>query len=247
MFVEKIYSSLEALGQNNRRPRAMTASSILSCPRRIYFDIKGYDRSSYIDVDVQSKFWDGNLHHYDMERRFKEAKIRIVKKEFAALYHGLYARVDFLLEEPGTNDFYEEIEARKESKEKDFEITDEEKQQIKYSFGNLINVEFKSMEVEDYLLWKKDGIIAFPSYYAQCQIMAGSRPKRTSYVMVKDKNNSIVNEELIKPNFNYLNGLLDIKNSFDEHLADDTVPDIKEDCSDQECDMCRFQELCLDF
>ena len=106
------------------------------------------------------------------------------------------------------------------------------------------NLEFKTMADASFGTFLRYGIVAFPGYLAQCQLMAGSKPLFPSIVLCKNKSSSDYMDELIKPDWEFIDNLAKIKEDFDKSIELDMPPDRDMGYNDPQCEGCEFRFRC---
>lgn len=110
--------------------------------------------------------------------------------------------------------------------------------------GQIYNVEFKSMNPSSYSVFLSHGIVAFPGYYAQCQLMAGSSPRFPSLVLCKSKGESEYEDEIIKPDWDFIDELAKRKEDFDNVLTSGTLPERDFEYNSAQCEGCEYRFRC---
>lgn len=110
--------------------------------------------------------------------------------------------------------------------------------------GQDYNLEFKTMAPGPFSTFLKYGIAAFPSYFAQCQLMAGSEPVLPSIVLCKNKGTSDYQDELIKLDWEFIDNLARIKEDFDKNLELDIPPERDFSYNSAPCAGCEFRFRC---
>ena len=106
------------------------------------------------------------------------------------------------------------------------------------------NLEFKTMDSGPYNTFLKYGIVAFPGYHAQCQLMAGSEPLLPSIVLCKNKGSSDYMDELIKPDWEFIDGLVETKEDFDRNIGLDILPERDFEYGSPQCAGCEYRLRC---
>lgn len=233
MIIDKIRNSVVSQARaNKRRPKQRTASVILSCRRWNYYAIKGYQKQPDPEYLLQLKFSDGNLHHEDLANKMANAKgIKVLDTEYGVVGKGIYARLDAIV-----SISCDGCDQRKSCWW--LKVNGEPPE------GGIHNVEAKSMFEDSFRTFVKYGIKAFPGYYAQCQVMACSEPIRPSIVIGKNKNSSDLWEELIEPDWDYIEKLSSDKAEFDYYLARNTAPPRDFGYRSPMCQSCEFLWKC---
>lgn len=223
-IMESFFPKLQP-GEKPRRSKSLTASIITGCPRRNWYVIKGIPGNvEYTpDYPTQAKFFDGNVQHSVLtsllNQEYDEYRVRdvkLIKDEFPAIAHGL-----------GGVSIYSRV---------DFQVCLDE---ILY-----VNGEFKTMAENPYMTWMEETVQAFPSYYAQCQVCLQANPANPFLLLVKNKNTSEYNEELVAPDTAFMSHLFDIKRSFDRHITNDTLPERPYRYGTVECKGCEYLRRC---
>ena len=110
--------------------------------------------------------------------------------------------------------------------------------------GITYNLEFKTMIEGSFNNFVKFGIVSFPGYYAQCQVMSGSNPLLPSIVLAKCKGSSDYWDELITPDWDFIDSLVDVKGDFDVAIESGTKPPRGFDYHSQACKSCEFRVKC---
>lgn len=110
--------------------------------------------------------------------------------------------------------------------------------------GQAYNLEYKTMDGRPFATFLKYGIVAFPGYLAQCQLMAGSEPLLPSIVLCKNKGGSDYGEEFIKPDWEFIDNLAKIKEDFDEDIDSNTPPERPFDYNSAPCGGCEYRFWC---
>jgi len=106
------------------------------------------------------------------------------------------------------------------------------------------NIEFKTMANSSFLRFVKEGIISFPSYYAQCQVILGSEPKRPLILWAKNKNTSEFSDELVERDEDFIEQLKTRKKNFDTSLEADYPPERDYSYNSYECKNCEYLFKC---
>lgn len=110
--------------------------------------------------------------------------------------------------------------------------------------GQAYNLEYKTMAPGSFSTFLRYGIVAFPGYYAQCQLMAGSEPLLPSIVLCKNKGTSDYQDELIKLDWEFVDNLAKIKEDFDKSIELDMPPERDFSYNSAPCAGCEFRFRC---
>ena len=106
------------------------------------------------------------------------------------------------------------------------------------------NIEFKTMANGSFIRFVKEGIISFPSYYAQCQVILGSKPKRPLILWAKNKNTSEFSDEVVERDEDFIEQLKTRKKDFDAQLETNYPPERDYSYNSYECKNCEYRFMC---
>lgn len=235
MLVNRVYDLLRQEYSERRRSKAMTASNVTACDRLLWYTVTGR-LSSYDSPEPDPQFLnlleDGNVHQEAFEEQLARLGFSIPKREFGVValpkldlpikelqWKGLYARVDFSTYIDGAEWF----------------------------------IEFKGFNAPNFRTFTQYGLEGFPHYKAQAQIIANGSflvedsvlvsPRPTLFI-VKCKDTSALAEEIVKPDFEYLNGLLSKKQRFDEYKLLKQEPPRPYEYGSTQCQGCEALRRC---
>jgi len=105
-------------------------------------------------------------------------------------------------------------------------------------------LEFKTMAEGPFNTFVRYGLIAFPGYHAQCQLMAGAEPNIPSLVLCKNKGTSDYMDEIIVPDWEFIDNLAKIKDQFDSDILHSKPPARDFEYHSTECAGCEYRVRC---
>lgn len=106
------------------------------------------------------------------------------------------------------------------------------------------NIEFKTMSNSNFNTFLRYGIEAFPGYYAQCQVILGSEPRRPLILWAKNKNTSEYADEFVEPDEDFIDKLKQKKLEFSRDISQDYPPEREFSYNSPECKTCEFRFKC---
>jgi len=229
LLSDKIYRGLTELQKQSEkeylerknRTKSLTASTITptACRRLNWYSLRRVvlDSEKQYDPVVLSKFRDGNDAHEFLKYVFMD--ISTIKG----------AEVKVLDEEYGKT--FKGIYARVDY-------------MIKLEELGVCDLEFKTGGGNTYGAYISHGLESLPGYYAQAQVIANSKPRRPCIFLMKCKDSSEYEDEIVKPNEEYANKLVKIKEQFDSQMLTDEPPDRGFGYNSDECKGCEFLFRC---
>ena len=110
--------------------------------------------------------------------------------------------------------------------------------------GTDYKLEFKTMDSGPFNTFVRYGIVAFPGYHAQCQLMAGAEPQIPSLVLCKNKGTSDYMDEIIVPDWEFIDHLAEIKTQFDGDILRGKPPARDFTYHSTECAGCEYRVRC---
>lgn len=110
--------------------------------------------------------------------------------------------------------------------------------------GVLMHIEFKSFGNETYQLFLDNGVIAFPHYHAQTQVMAAGEPDVPVLFYAKNVENGNHADELVHIDQDEVDLLRGRSAEFESHRDSEAPPSRPYDISDPHCMGCPARMIC---